>query len=231
MAYDGALRRRSFLSRLGAGAAALGALGAGSPAFAQSGAGGRWQPGRHAQDDWMEKLAGKHRFLLDSTTANGFGEAILYANNFFEANKSGYGLQDSDAAVVVVARHFATVFAYNDTVWKKYGAAFAPLISFNDPKTKQPPTSNLYNSAEHVGALPSLNVTIDAVLKRGVHLAVCQMATRFFATGMASATGGNADAIYNELASNLLSNAHLVPAGIVAVNRAQERGYSVAHAG
>ena len=30
----------------------------------------------------------------------------------------------------------------------------------------------------------------------------------------------------NELAANLLANAHLVPAGIVAVNRAQERGYS-----
>jgi hypothetical protein len=40
----------------------------------------------------------------------------------------------------------------------------------------------------------------------------------------------NADAIYNELTTNLVSNARMVPAGIVAVNRAQERGYSLASA-
>ena len=44
------------------------------------------------------------------------------------------------------------------------------------------------------------------------------------------ATGGDADTIYNELAANLIPNSHLVPAGIVAVNRAQERGYSAVHA-
>ena len=225
------LERRSFLSRLGAGAAAFGALGAAPALQAQNGSSGRWQPGRHTQDNWMEQLPGKHRFLLDSTTASGFGEALLYANNFLEANKNAYGLHDNDSAVVIVARHFSTAFAFNDTIWQKYGTAIGQQISFSDPKTKQPPTSNLYNSAAHVGSLPSFGVTVDGVLKRGVHLAVCQMATRFFAGGLAGATGGNADTIYNELVSNVLANAHMVPAGIVAVSRAQERGYSVAHAG
>ena len=36
----------------------------------------------------------------------------------------------------------------------------------------------------------------------------------------------NTDNIFNELTANLLSNSRMVPAGIVAVNRAQERGYS-----
>lgn len=57
------------------------------------------------------------------------------------------------------------------------------------------------------------------------------MATRRLAGGIAQSTGGNADAVYNELAANLLNNARLVPAGIVAVNRAQERGYSLAYGG
>jgi intracellular sulfur oxidation DsrE/DsrF family protein len=35
----------------------------------------------------------------------------------------------------------------------------------------------------------------------------------------------------NELAANLVGNSRLVPAGIVAVNRAQERGYSFAYVG
>ena len=72
---------------------------------------------------------------------------------------------------------------------------------------------------------------LDGLLKRGVHLAVCQMATRNIAGTLARATGGDTDAIFNEIAANLLSNAHLAPAGIVAVNRAQERGYSLVHGG
>ena len=179
----------------------------------------------------MEQLPGKHRFVFDTTTADGLGEALLYVNNYFEANKNAYGLADGDLAVVIVMRHFSTGFAFNDSVWKKYGAGIAQFTGFSDPNTKQPPTSNLYNSATHAPALKSMGTTVDAVLKRGVHLAVCQMATRFFATGLAGATGANGDTVYNELVSSVLANAHMVPAGIVALNRAQERGYSVAHAG
>ncbi len=34
--------------------------------------------------------------------------------------------------------------------------------------------------------------------------------------------------MFEEMKANLLPNARLVPAGIVTVNRAQERGYSLA---
>ena len=47
---------------------------------------------------------------------------------------------------------------------------------------------------------------------------------------IARATGGDADKILEEMVANLVPNARLVPAGIVAVNRAQERGYSFVHA-
>jgi hypothetical protein len=59
---------------------------------------------------------------------------------------------------------------------------------------------------------------------------VCQMATRFFAGPLAQGTGGNADAVYNELVANLVGNSHMAAAGIVAVNRAQERGYTLSTA-
>ena len=72
---------------------------------------------------------------------------------------------------------------------------------------------------------------LDELLRQGVHLAVCQMATRNLAGIIAKATGTDTDNIYKELVANLLSNAHMVPAGIVAVNRAQERGYSFVYAG
>ncbi|HUK34089.1 MAG TPA: hypothetical protein VLV86_09280, partial [Vicinamibacterales bacterium] len=63
-----------------------------------------------------------------------------------------------------------------------------------------------------------------------VHFAVCQMATKFFAANLAQAAGGTADAVYNELVANLIPNSHMVAAGIVAVNRAQEHGFTLATA-
>jgi intracellular sulfur oxidation DsrE/DsrF family protein len=221
--------RRSFLARLGAGMTVAGAtLAAGAaPAQAQSSGSGRWQPTRHVQDDWMDQVQGKHRFLFDTTSAAGFGAALLYANNFFVANESGYGLKDPDAAVIIVARHFATPFAYKDAIWAKYGATLTGVTSLNDPKTKQPPAINLYNAAGY-DDLASMGTTVDTLVKRGVQFAVCQMATKFFAGMLAKASGGNADAIYSEVVANLVPNSHVVSAGIVAVNRAQERGYSLA---
>ncbi|MBI2150296.1 MAG: hypothetical protein HYU27_06790, partial [Acidobacteria bacterium] len=67
---------------------------------------------------------------------------------------------------------------------------------------------------------------LDSLIKRGVRLAVCQMATRAIAGQIARAANQETGAVFQELAANRLANAHMVPAGIVAVNRAQERGYS-----
>jgi hypothetical protein len=178
----------------------------------------------------MDKLPGKHRLVFDTTTPAGFGAAVAYANNFLTADKDGYGLTDQDHGIIIVARHFATTFAYNDAMWAKYGKAMPPFVVIDDPKTKQRPNFNLYNVGGYGLDLPNLGTTIPDVVKRGVHFAVCQMATKFFAGPLAQATGGNADAVYNELVANLVGNSHLAAAGIVAVNRAQERGYTLSTA-
>jgi intracellular sulfur oxidation DsrE/DsrF family protein len=234
MRADYPLARRSFLSSLGLGATAVG-FGA-APALASPAGGSSWQPGHHAQDDWLDQPKAKHRFVIDTTMPDGLGSGILYANNFLTANKDSYGLTDADSAVVIVMRHFSTPFAYNDAMWAKYGAIVSKVVAsvgapaLLDAQTKAAPTINLYNSSAHVGALPSFGTTLDTLLKRGVQLAVCQMATRFLAGQFAMATKGNADEVYNELVANLVGNSHMVPAGIVAVNRAQEHGYSFAYA-
>jgi len=228
--------RRSFLTGLTAGvttavATVAVAAAAASTASGQSTASAPWQPSRHELDDWLDKdkASVKHRLVFDTINPEGFGQALLYASNFFTANQTGYSLQNTDLAVVIVARHNSTPFAFNDDIWKKYGATIAQQANFTDPKTKTPPTSNLYQAAGYGSALTSLGTTLDSVLTRGVQLAVCQMATRNFAGTIARAVGGTADTIYNEITANLVSNSHLVPAGIVAVNRAQERGYSFVH--
>ena len=216
------LQRRSFVTQVGGRVAAFAAALFGARALqAQSRA--RWEPERHMEDDWLDKVPGKHRLVFDSTMPDGFGYALLYAGNYF-ANKDAYGLQDTDLAVVIVARHFATPFAFNDAMWKKYGPTISRLASFTDPKTKQAPASNLYNLPD--SGLPNRSATIDALGKRGVQFAVCEMATKQIAEPLAAAVGGNAENVFKELSANLVANSRLVPAGIVAVNRAQERGYA-----
>jgi hypothetical protein len=217
--------RRSFLSRIATGVTLLGGAWAASSTAgqAQSARGGESRPERHTLDDWLDQLPGKHRLVFDTTSPQGLDSALLYATNFFIANQSGYGLKDSDLGVVIVVRHNSTPFAYNNAVWSKYGAALAKLTDTVDPKATEPPASNPY--------LSRAGAAIDPLIKRGAHFAVCQMATRRYAGALAQSSGGNADAVYSELTSNLVANSYMVPAGIVSLNRAQERGYSLAHGG
>jgi len=218
--------RRMMMS--GFGAAAVGAALGSTRLAAQAAPGGeRFQATRHQQDAWFDAVAGQHRIFIDASTPRGAGEALLYANNLYEANKAGYALADRDTVIVACMRHFATPFAYNDTIWTKYGKVIGTMIEFTDPKTKQSPAGNLLNSRAYGMTLPNLGNTIDAVVKRGTRFAVCDMATHFFAGQVAMATTGNADVIYKELVANLIPNSHMVAAGVVAVNRAQEYGFTL----
>ena len=216
--------RRSMLSALAASAAAF---AVGSRGAAAQTPAARFQPARHAQDAWLNAVPGTHRTIIDAATASGAGEAMLYANNLFEANKSGYQLQERSIAVVACLRHFATPFAFNDVIWGKYGKQMSTMLGFTDPKTKAAPSTNLLMSADYGMALPNLGTTIGSVVQRGAQFAVCDMATHFFAAQLAMQTGGTADAVYKEMVANTIPNSHMVAAGVVAVNRAQEYGYTL----
>lgn len=219
--------RRSFLTRMGAGAGVVGAgvVGAAiasSPAAAQT-TGATWQPAREPQDKWLNQIPGGHRIVFDNTTPAGTELGLFFARNYFTSNKQSYGLKDSDLAVVLVVRHKATPLAYNNAMWAKYGEILSKMSGFVDPKTKQPPKVNVYATKAKGSKQEPL---IDVLVSEGAQFAVCNMATQAVTGMIARATGGKPQAIYKELTGNLIGNARMVPAGIVAVNRAQEYGYS-----
>ena len=221
--------RRSFLSRLGGGFAALGAaLGAHpSTAFAQAPASGAaWRPARHPEDDWFDKIPGKHRTFLDAVSAHGVGEALHFASNIIVTSKSGYGLESSEVAIIVCLRHGATAFAFNDAIWAKYSEPLSAQTKFTDPKSNAAPTKNLYNSPEF-----RRDETFDALIKLGVHFAVCDKSTQGLSGNLARKTDGKPEAVYKELLANVVPNGHMVPSGIVAAGHAQEHGYSYAYCG
>lgn len=217
------MARRAFLARAGAGAGVIGAAALHAPvSVAQGAAESAWRPARHAQDDWYDKIPGVHRYLFDSASPEGIGWALQFANNYYTVNQDAYGLKDSDLAVIIVTRHKATSFAYTDAIWAKWGKQISEQADYVDPKTKEPPKINVYGPAGETLQAGKM----EALIKKGAQFAVCAMSTRAIATRIAKANNLEADAVVKEISANLIPNARLVPAGVLAVSRAQEHGYS-----
>jgi intracellular sulfur oxidation DsrE/DsrF family protein len=107
------------------------------------------------------------------------------------------------------------VFAFTDPFWAKYGPVVAESLKLPDPALKANPH----------------RAQLETLIKRGVQYAVCDMASHRYAGIIARKVDGEAEAVYKEMAASLIGNARFVPAGIIAVNRAQERGYSIAYTG
>jgi intracellular sulfur oxidation DsrE/DsrF family protein len=188
-----------------------------------------WRPTPEAEDGWMD-LPGRHRMAFDAAGLGGADNAVQFVNNFYLGNKLGYGLEPKDLGVIVILRHFATAYAFGDATWARYGEAFGRIAAYKDDKTNAVPVRNTLlttASTDPDQALASLSGLAD----RGVQFAVCGMAVQFLSQKLAGNDAARAQAIRAELTADFIRNAHLTPAGIVALNRTQERGYAIAHMG
>jgi intracellular sulfur oxidation DsrE/DsrF family protein len=169
-----------------------------------------------------DKLPGKHRVFIDVISATGAGEAVAFANNLYTANKDAYGIDEADLAMVMCLRHSATVFAFTDVIWSKHGKAMADASKYNNPRATEPPTANPYTAAPRDA--------FGALTRRGMQFAVCNSASHRFSRALAG-PDGDAEAMYKTMVANMIPRSRLVPAGVVALTRSQEYGYSLLYAG
>lgn len=221
---DSQVQRRSLLTGMGVAAAGL-TVGGGAAS-----ADDEFEPARHDLDAWMGEMTGSHRVFVDSATGGGGASALHFSRNILNAHKSAYGGDDSDYAMILCFRHFATVFGFQDPVWKKYGKYFHQFLEFPDPSTGKAPDVNLMQSTDR-GRMPNNGATVDYVRSRGVQIALCNAATKSFSNRLARATNGDADTIYKELVDSAIPGSRFVSAGVMAVTRAQEYQFSVLVAG
>jgi len=205
--------RRQLVAGLGAAATAV-ALGT-TPAGAQTPA--PFTAARHPQDDWMDGMPGKHRIILDLTSPEALPEGIRFAGNLFTGHKNGYGLEDPDIAIIMVLRHSATAYGYNNAFWEKHGKVL-------DSKAEVPPAGNPYDSGNRV--------QLSALAKRGVHFVVCGSASLGLASRIAGA-GGDTAPIIKEMTGSVIGSAHLTMgvAGLVPLIHAQERDFKYVYVG
>ena len=228
-------RRRLIGAGVVAAAAGM-AAACSSGAKSQGSADTAWAPASETLDSWLDKPGTRHRMVFDSVSGDGGSEALGYANNFIHVNESDYGLKPEQVGVVVIFRHMATPYGYNDAIWAKYGKKFVEAMKLKDDAAKRATTMNPM-LAKHPDGDPApkgmewvADYTLSDLAPKGVQFAVCGLATRAIA-GMIAGKTGNPAPIEAELKANLVPGARIVPAGISTVNRAQEHGYSFAYIG
>jgi intracellular sulfur oxidation DsrE/DsrF family protein len=195
-----------------------------------------WEPTPETLDSWLDKPGTRHRMVFDSLSGQGGADALDFANNFIHVNESAYGLKPEQLGVVVIFRHMSTPYGYNQAIWAKYGKGFAEKMKLTGDSAKKAATTNPLQAASAMLDTPPKGMewvnqnSLPDLAGKGVRYAVCGLATKAIA-GMVAGKTGNADAIEAEFKANLVPGALMVPAGISAVNRAQEHGYTFAYIG
>lgn len=217
--------RRGFLARLGLGLAGLtGVVMTPAGLRAETLGAGSAQPD---PDAWLAALQGKHRQIFDAPTL-GDGKALLQAKNFLDAYRDAYGAKDGEVSVAVGVHGGAFPLVFRDEVWQRFG--FGERFSVSDPATRRPAVRNLFARARPGDPLPEA-ATVEALQQRGVVFLLCNNTLGRTTAALAGAGFGAAPAVRQELLAGLLPGVQVVPAMVVALSRAQEKGFSYVYAG
>ncbi len=177
--------------------------------------------------DWFKKIKGEHRVAYDGSQPHNT-LPITWNWAFLESNNS-VGVQDSNITAMTVLRHSGIVFAFNSKIWEKF--KLGELVSFNDNKTGKPALRNtVYEPQEGDMPLPPIQGIKDLQI-RGSLFCVCDLATKVYGSAIAKKMGLNPDDVYSEMIDGVLPGIQLVPSGVWALGRAQNKNCAYIFAG
>jgi intracellular sulfur oxidation DsrE/DsrF family protein len=223
--------RRSFLGRILGAAAAAGVSIAGtqSAVAIESGA-----------DQWIDEVKGTHRCLFDfpqHKNAMPLLHILNYLNTYSSAYKTGPGQVGAVGTFYSVGGQASIPLAFNDVVWEKY--ALGVYTGLKDA-TGKPYTHNVFNRPTtrdlHLlmqaidspmipalaDAVPALG--IENLQKMGTKFILCANALGIWTLELEARGKGKAQEIDKELRANLLPGVTIVPAMVIAIDKAQEAG-------
>lgn len=202
--------RRRFLGRA---AAAIAGIATGFPSVVHA-AGLPADGDTVAHDAWMTALKGKHRQFFHALGAQ--DTAMLMAANYLDAYSESFGAKAGEANAVIGMHGPALSIGFNDAAWSKYELGKGSSVT--DPSTKAPAVRNIFATG---GPL-----AVDTLQKKGVVFLLCDKALGIRARGLATARGEAFETVYQDLKSSRLPGVIIVPAMVVAINRAQEAGFT-----
>lgn len=195
--------RRSFLAGT---SAALGAMVA-VPGW----------PFRSSVDElWLRGLNGQHRQFFDCGN-HGNGKPLSRVANFIDVYEKSYAVSPSRVNAVLGVHGTAIPLVIADQAWK--ALTLGVHYDLIDPATRQPALRNIFGVTG--AATPA---TIESLQAQNVRVIVCRKSIERLARELAARGIGNADGNFGEISRSVLPGVTIVPAMIVAANRAQEEG-------
>jgi intracellular sulfur oxidation DsrE/DsrF family protein len=230
MKQDEMTARRQFLGTVAAGAAAFGLASFPLGVKAESlFADEKTNPGN--PDEWFNQIKGKHRIVFDATQPH---EIFPFAwPKVFLLTNLSTGSPANDCSAVVVLRHTAIGYAFEDRLWQKY--KLGEVFGAKDPKTNAASLRNPFWKPKEgdfkVPGIGNVAIGINELQEDGVMFCVCQMAIAVFTARVAETTKMNVDDVRKDWMAGMLPGIQPVPSGVWAVGRAQEHGCTYCFAG
>ena len=176
-----------------------------------------------AFETWLNRITGKHKMVFDAPEVNG-GMPVIWPRVWLNGNNENYGTKDTDNSGVVILRHAAIPLAMKDELWAKYklGEAFS---------IKEGETAATRNIFAKVMPLPLPGTGVEALLASGVQFGVCNVALTIYSGMVAQKMGMDGAAVKADWVAGLIPGCQVVPSGVLAVSRTQEKGCGYCFAG
>lgn len=212
--------RRAFMDRVMALGAAMGLGG-----LARAGEASASSTILPPDEAWIQRLTGRHKQLFDAPQVDG-GRALIHIRNYFNAYRDAYGLRDQDVSAVLVLYSQTVPLAFSDAAWAEYG--LGKMIEVDDGA--EPARRNLFRAPE-AGFMIPRDAGLDALMQRGVVVVLCNNSFGKWVRDISAAGHGTADEVRARMLGWLIPGITIVPAAVLAVNRAQEAGCTYFYSG
>jgi len=234
--------RRGFLGRVFGAVAAAGLTGVGSLEAQSKTAAQTKAPAAAASgpDAWISEVKGTHRCLFDFPQhKNGVPllHVLNYLNTYNEVYKAAPGTVGAVGTFYALGMQSSIPLGFNDAMWSKY--ALGDYMGLKDASGKaytrnvfnRPTTGDAHllmqafqtpNIPELLDAVPALG--IENLQKIGTKFIMCNNALGGWVLELQARGKGKADAIQKDLTANLLPGVTIVPAMVIAIEKAQANG-------
>lgn len=234
--------RRKFLGTLTAGAATMSIAGIISPIqqiHANSTNNANDANDTNDPDAWFKQIKGKHRIAFDVTRPHSVFP-FAWPKVFLMTN-AGTGTAEKDCSVVVVLRHDAIPYAFEDRLWKKYNFAevfgakdHGPVFQAADAATAAANRNPFWKPKKgdfKVPGIGEVQIGINELQASGVMFCVCNAAITVYSNAVAQGMQMDPAEVMKDWMAGLLPNIQVVPSGVWAIGRAQEHGCGYCFAG
>lgn len=116
---------------------------------------------------------------------------------------------------------------FNDATWARF--RLGEQFGLQDPGTKEAAVRNVFVRVRARDPRPS-KASLDTLQRRGVFV-LCNNTLKRVTGDLARTAGRTPESVREELLAGLLPGVTVVPAAVVALNRAQEHGLTYVYSG